>query len=67
MTQELQAGSGVVILVGDHKNETGLVIRHTGQNAWEVLTLAGHTHVYTGGQTRALYPGTPTPAGGKAQ
>ncbi len=65
MTQELETGSGVVILLGDHRNETGLVLRHTGQNAWEVLTLSGHTHVYSGGQVRALYPATATPTGGK--
>ncbi len=65
MTQELQAGSGVVILLGEHKNETGLVMRFTGQNSWEVLTLAGHTHVYSSGQVRALYPATATPTGGK--
>ncbi|KKN14183.1 hypothetical protein LCGC14_0998920 [marine sediment metagenome] len=67
MTQELEAGSGVVILLGEHKKETGLVIRHTGQNAWEILTLAGHTHVYSGGQVRALYPATAAPTGGKGQ
>jgi len=34
------------ILEGDHKGEPGVIIRKTGYRCYEVLTLAGHSHVY---------------------
>jgi len=36
----------VTILAGDHKDEPGIITHKTGYKAYEVLTLAGHTHVY---------------------
>ena len=41
------------ILAGDHKGEVGVIIRKTGFKAWEVLTLAGHSHVYSNAQLKA--------------
>ena len=42
----------VTILVGDHKDEPGIITRKTGYRCYEVLTLAGHSHVYLVNQIR---------------
>ncbi len=43
----METAQAVTILVGDHKGEPGVVVATKGENAIEVLTLAGHTHVYS--------------------
>lgn len=46
--------AGVTILVGDHKDETGVVVNRTGGDAWVVLTLEGDYHTYGADEMRML-------------
>ncbi len=51
---DVREGTGVTIVVGHHKGETGLVVNRTGGDAWVVLTLAGDYHTYRAEEMRAL-------------
>ena len=51
---DVREGTGVTILVGHHKDETGLVVNRTGGDAWVVLTLEGDYHTYKTDELRAL-------------
>ena len=46
--------TGVEVLEGEHKGETGLVVNRTGGDAWVVLTLEGDYHTYRADDLRAL-------------
>ena len=54
----MRANQSVMILEGDHKGESGIVVAVKGENAVEVLTLAGHTHVYRAEWLVRCYPKT---------
>lgn len=42
----MNAGDNVKILVGEHKGELGVIVEDLKHNLFNVLTLAGHKHIF---------------------
>ena len=56
----MDAGQSHEILTGDHKGELGVILQGLDNNMFEVLTLAGHTHLFKGYELKEESEGGPT-------